>query len=65
MSWNYLQFAGENGDWFELIALLLLELLAIGSELVEQMVDDVGLEDFNAHMVGVILSVSFYFYVEC
>jgi hypothetical protein len=47
-----------------LLALLLLELLPIGCEFVEQMVNDVGLEDFHSHVIGVVLSVAFNFHIK-
>ena len=38
------QLAGEDDDVFELLALLTFQVLLVGREAVEQVVDDVGLK---------------------
>lgn len=48
----------------EFVAFLALQLLAIVGELIEQMVDDVGLENPHAQRVGQFLCVAFDLDVE-
>lgn len=60
----YLQFAREHRHVLELLALLALQLVAEAGELIEQMVDDVGLENLHAQRIGQILCVTFDLHVE-
>lgn len=61
---TYLQFAREYGHVLELLALLAFQLVAECGELVEQMVDDVGLENLHAQRVGQILCVTLDLHIE-
>lgn len=53
-----LKFAGEDCDMLKLLSFPLLELLPIGGELIEQVVDDVGREDLHAQLVSQLLGVA-------
>lgn len=47
------------------IAFTLLQLLSIRGELVEEMVNNIRLENFNSKGIGQFLGVSLYLYIEC
>ena len=59
------QLAREHGNVLELLAFLLLQLIAILRETVEQMVNDIGLENAHAERIGHFLGVALNLDVEC
>ena len=62
---NNTQLAREDGNALELIAFLLLQLVAVLRETVEQMVNNIGLEYAHAHRIGHFLGVALNLDVEC
>ena len=59
------QLAREHGNVLELLAFLLLQLVAVLRETVEQMVNNIGLEYAHAHRIGHFLGVALNLDVEC
>lgn len=58
------QLARENGDVLEFVPFPLLQLLPVGSELVEEMVYNVRLENLHAETVRQFLRVLLHLHVE-
>lgn len=61
---TYLKLTRKYCNTFEFVAFAGLQLFTVGHEFVEQVIDNVGLEDLDAQMIGQILGVTLDFHVE-
>ena len=53
------ELEGKDGNVLEFFALFGLQLVTVADEFVEQVVDDIRCEDFDAYMVGMVLGIFF------
>lgn len=55
----YLKLARKHGDALEFFPFFPFQFVTVAGELIKQMVDNVGLEDFHTQRIGHILCVTF------